>query len=234
VGINVCEELGDLGITKERITYIPNGVDTERFKPSNNKRMLRKKFGIPEEDLIILSIGRLSESKQPLKLIEVFSAIERKMETVTLLVAGKGELLETLKEYAMNKNIRNIRFIGFVPDTDLPDLYACSDYFIIASMYEGGEPVLTVAEAMASGLPCIVSDIPNLRFIEGAKSGIVVNFNDVEKVTEDATEYLEKDNSEHSKNAREYAVNNLDWKIIAEKYLELFYDVKNTEDKSFQ
>lgn len=226
VGINVCEELGELGITKERITYIPNGVDTERFKPSNNKRILRKKFGIPEEDLIILSIGRLSESKQPLKLIEVFSAIERKMETVTLLVAGKGELLETLKEYAMNKNIRNIRFIGFVPDTDLPDLYACSDYFIIASMYEGGEPVLTVAEAMASGLPCIVSDIPNLRFIGGAKSGIFVNFNDVEKAAADATEYLKNDNSEHSKNAREYAINNLDWEIIAGRYLELFYDAK--------
>ena len=116
--------------------------------------------------------------------------------------------------------------MGFVPDEDLPDVYACSDYFIIVSMYEGGEPVLTVAEAMSSGLPCIVSDIPNFRFIERDKSGIVVDFNDVEKAAEEIIEYLKRDNSDHSKNAREYAVNNLDWGTIAGRYLELFYDVK--------
>ena len=80
----------------------------------------------------------------------------------------------------------------------MPDLYACSDYFIAASRYEGGEPILTLAEAMASGLPCIVSDIPNFRFIERVKSGIVVNFNDVEKVTEDVTEYLKNDNCDNN------------------------------------
>jgi len=222
VGTNICEELEEIGIDRQRITYIPNGVNTERFEPTDNKEMLRKKFKIPEDNLIILSLGRLTSQKQPQKLIETFEVIEKNLVDITLVVAGKGKLSEPIKEYAMKKNIRNIKFMGFVLDEDLPDLYACSDYFIIASMYEGGEPVLTVAEAMASGLPCIVSDIPNLRFIEGAKSGIVVNFTDVEKAAEDVTKYLKNDNSEHSKNAREYAVNNLDWEIIAGRYFEEF------------
>lgn len=228
VGTNVCKELEEMGITKERITYIPNGVDTERFKPSHNKRMLRKKFGIPEEDLIILSLGRLSESKQPQRLIKVFSIIEKKMKNVTLVIAGRGRLFEPLKEYTVKKNIKNIEFLGFVPDDDLLGLYASSDYFIIASKYEGGEPVLTVTEAMASGLPCIVSDIPNLRLIEKIKSGIVVDFNDTEKAAVEIIGYLHRDNSEHSRNAREYAVNNLDWKIIAERYLDEFEKIIST------
>ena len=230
VGTNICEELEEIGIDRQRITYIPNGVNTERFKPADNKKMLRKNFKIPEDDLIILSLGRLTSQKQPQKLIETFEVIEKKLVDATLVVAGKGKLLEPMKEYAMKKNIKNIKFIGFVPDTDLPDLYACSDYFIIASMYEGGEPVLTVAEAMASGLPCIVSDIPNLRFIEGAKSGIVVNFSNEEKTAEEIIEYLKRDNSDHSKNAQEYAVNNLDWKMIAGRYLMEFKKVLSAEE----
>jgi len=227
VGTNICEELEEIGIDRQRITYIPNGVNTERFKPTDNKEMLRKKFDIPEDNLIILNLGRLTEAKQPQKLIEVFSVIEKEMKDVTLVIAGKGELLNKTKELGRQKKLKNIMFLGHVNHKkDAPDLYACSDYFTISSKYEGGEPVLTVAEAMASGLPCIVSDIPNLRFIEGAKAGIVVNFTDAEKAAEDVTKYLQNDNSDHSKNAREYAVNNLDWETIAGRYLELFYDVK--------
>ena len=85
--------------------------------------------------------------------------------------------------------------------------------------------MLTVAEAMASGLPCIVSNIPNLRFIEGAKAGIVVDFNNIEKTAERVTEYLKREKSEHSKNAREYAMRYFDWKIIARKYLNEFEKV---------
>ena len=214
-----CDDIKEAGINC-KITYIPNGVDIEQFKPSDDKKMLRKKFELPDDDSVILSVGRLVKHKQPYKLINVFSRIKEEREGVTLVIAGRGELFEPLKKYTMKKDIKNIKFIGFVPDNDLPDLYACSDYFIIASKYEGGEPVLTVAEAMASGLPCIVSDIPNLRFIKGAKSGIVVDFNNIEKAAEEIIKYLSKDNSDHLENAREYTVNNFDWKIIAGMYLE--------------
>jgi len=159
VSPQVCRELEELGVNKERITYIPNGVDTQRFKPTSDKKLLRKKFNIPEDDLILLSLGRLTDQKQPHVLIDVFSLIERRLSNVTLIIAS-------------------------------------------------------------SGLPCIVSDIPNLRIVKDAKCGIVIDFSDEEKAAEEIIDYLERDNSEHSKNAREYAVKNLDWKIIAGRYLE--------------
>ena len=234
VGTNICEELEEIGIDRQRITYIPNGVNIERFRPSNDKKTARKKFGIPVEGLTILSLGRLTDQKQPQKLIEVLSSVEKEMKDITLAIGGKGTLFDATKEYATKKDVKNIKFLGFIEGDDLPDLYACSDYFIAASRYEGGEPILTLAEALASGLPCIVSDIPNFRFIERVKSGIVVDFNDAEKAAEEILEYLKRDNSDHSKNAREHAVSNLDWNIIAGRYLKFFYDIENAGGKSFR
>jgi len=223
VDINVCKELEEIGITKERITYIPNGVDTEQFKPTFDKKPLRRKFGIPEDDLTFLSLGRLTEQKQPQKLIEVFSEIEKEMEDVTLVIAGKGGLLEKTKELVRQKKLKDVIFLGYVDEKDKPDLYACSDYYIMTSKYEG-QP-LTLLEAMASGLPCIVSYIPNLRIVKDANCGIIVDFDDTGKAAKEIIEYLERDNLGHSKNARDYAVNNLDWKIIAGRYLEEFEKV---------
>ena len=220
VSQQVCNELEEMGIDRQRITYIPNGVDTKLFKPSDDKKSLRKKFGIPEDDLVILSFGRVTKTKQPQKLIEVFSLIEKEIKDVTLVIAGNGELLGKTKDFVKQKKLTKVRFLGYVDEEDKPDLYACSDYYIMASKYEG-QP-LTLLEAMASGLPCIVSDIPNLRLVEDARCGIIVDFGDEEKAAKEITEYLERDNSEHSKNAREYAVKNLDWKIIARRYLEEF------------
>jgi len=229
VSQSVCKELEEIGIDRQRIAYIPNGADTEQFKPSDDKKLLRKKFGIPEDNLIILSIGRLTEAKEPLKLIEVFSVIEKEMEDVTLVVAGRGELLERTEAFVRQKKLKNVIFLGYVDhEKDAPELFACSDYYIMTSKYEGMP--LTLLEAMASGLPCIVSDIPNLRIVEDANCGIVVDFRDTEKAAKEIRWYLKGDNSEHSKNAREYAVNNLSWKILAERYLAEFEKIWIVEE----
>ncbi len=221
VSQQVCLELEELGVGRERLTYIPNGVDTERFKPSNNKKELRKRFNLPEDGLILLSLGALSEQKQPYKLIEVFSLVNKSIKALTLVVAGRGELLEGAKKLAKEKGLENVRFLGYVDhEKDVPDLYAGSDCYIMTSKYEG-QP-LTLLEAMASGLPCIVSDIPALRIVEEARCGIVVDFNSVETAASQITQYLGRDNSGHSRNARDYAVSNLDWQIIAGRYLREF------------
>ena len=99
---------------------------------------------------------------------------------MALCIAGKGELIEETKDLAKRMGLCKVLFLWHVAhDRDLPDLYACADYCIMTSKYEGGMPPLTLAEAMASGLPCIVSDIPNLGIVKNADCGIVVAFDEI-------------------------------------------------------
>lgn len=223
VGQPVCEELKKIGISRNRVTYIPNGVNTKQFRPSSDKKLLRKKFGIPEDDIALLSVGRLTPAKQPHTMIEFFSHLEKELGDVTLCIAGNGELLEETKRLVEKMGLRKVLFLGHVDhDRDLPDLYACADYYIMTSKYEGGEPVLTVAEAMASGLPCIVSNIPNFQIIEDANCGVIVDFNNIELAAEKIVDYFSSGYVQQSTNARIYATKHLDWKNLAKIYLNEF------------
>lgn len=225
VSSQVCQALGEIGITKEKISYIPNGVDTQHFKPSLSKKILRKKFGIAEDIIVILSMGRLTKMKQPNKLIRTFSFIEKERGDVKLIFVGKGELTDETMKFAMQMKLKNVNFLGYVNEENKSDLYACSDYYIMASIYEG-QP-LTLLEAMASGLPCIVSDIPSLKIVEDSNCGIMVDFSEEERAARRIIDYIKKDNLAHARNARKYVEDNLDWSIIAETYLKEFESIKS-------
>jgi 1,2-diacylglycerol 3-alpha-glucosyltransferase len=221
VSNRTCKELESILVHGQAVKLIFNGADTSIFKPVTSKNFSRKKFNIPQNSKVILSVGRLVDHKMPFLMLDVFHQLQEKTSNkYALVVAGKGKLFEPLKEYSITHNIDNVQFLGYVSDNDLPDLYSCSDYFIITSNYEGGEPVLTVAEAMASGLPCIASNIPNLKIVEFSNAGILIDFSDPKKATEDIFNYVSKESPRHSINAREFAVQNLNWSIIAEKYLD--------------
>lgn len=224
VGLPICDEMKQMGLGSN-INYIPNGVDIDVFHPSD-KKMLRNKFAIPQDDLVLLSVGRLSLQKQLHKLVEVFSELEKEMPNVTLCIAGKGPLLESLKNLAESLKLKKIKFLGYVDNNDLPSLYACSDYYVMTSKYEGLP--LTLLEAMASGLPCIVSDIPHLKMVEDADCGIIIDFEDIDLASHRIYQYLQNEHPDHTENARTYALKNLDWRIVSEQYLTLLQDLNQT------
>lgn len=223
VSQTVYNELKQLGVDDSRLTYINNGVDISTFKPIENKFRLRNKFNFPIDNKILISVGRLVDVKQPDTLVEIFHKIQNKLNNVSLVIVGDGYLYAKIKKKVQDGNIKNVFFMGFIDGIDKIELYACSDYYIMTSKYEG-QP-LTLLEAMSSGLPCIVSDIPNLRIVEEANCGIVVDFSDKEKATNKIIDYVIQDNSKHGKNARLYIEQNSDWKIIADKYMDLMRSI---------
>jgi 1,2-diacylglycerol 3-alpha-glucosyltransferase len=228
VGQLVCDELGEIGIDKDRIICIPNGVDTQKFHPSGNKNIVRELWGIPKEDIVLLSVGRLTPAKQPFLLLELFSALEKKLEKITLCIAGDGELFDSTQKLAKRMGVHRIKFLGHVDNQkELPGLIACADYHIMTSKYEGGKPPLTLSEAMASGLPCIVSDIPQLEIVRDADCGIVVRLDNIQQSSYEILDYLKKDNSSQGRNARAYAVRYLDWRDISNQYYIKFRQIAN-------
>lgn len=221
VSTAICEELLHQGIREKNIRYISNGVDVNKFKPSSNKGNIRKQLNLPTDRILILSVGRLVSLKQIDKMIAVFSLIESKRTDIVLIIAGMGECYDELKKLVTKYKLKNIIFKGYVSADLTPDLYSCSDYFIISSKYEG-QP-LTLLEAMASGLSCIVSNIPNLLFVKETECGIVVDFDRENNAAENILDYISSDLPNiHSINARRYAEKKFSWEHVVENYLEEF------------
>ena len=218
----VVEELQSYGI-KSTIGLVSNGTNAGHFVIQQNKNIIRKEFAIPHNKIVLIWVGRLIEEKRPDILISLFSQFEGISDKFYLVVVGDGKLREPYEKHAEKYQLKNIRFLGALEYSLMPKIFGCGDYYIMTSTYEG-QP-LTLLEAMASGLPCIVSDIPNLRIVEEADCGIVVDFSDKEKAAHKIIDYVNHDNSEHGINARKYAEEHLDWSIIAEKYLEQFQHI---------
>lgn len=228
VSPGVCDELNKIGIKKQKVVYISNGVNINSFKPTNDKKIIREKYGISSDNLVLLSVGRLTEVKNPLKMIEIFSLIEKEIKNISLVIVGDGELLSQAKEYAVMKKLNNVFFLGHLDyKKNVPDLYSCSDFYVMASKYEG-QP-LTLLEAMSSGLPCIVSDIPNLDIVADAKCGIIVNFSDPNIAAQNIVKYLKENHSIQRSNSRKYIESNFDWSIIANKYLKEFVSLGSSK-----
>ncbi|MFB6253191.1 MAG: glycosyltransferase, partial [Halobacteriaceae archaeon] len=90
---------------------------------------------------------------------------------------------------------------------------------------------LSLYEAMASGLPCIVSDIPNLQFINSEDCGITVDFSTPDQAATDLMRYIETGNPDkHASNARSYAESHLGWTSRSEEYYDPLKTIATNEE----
>jgi 1,2-diacylglycerol 3-alpha-glucosyltransferase len=223
VSRGVCEEIAGMGINRQNVRYIPNGVDTERFSPSTDPGDLRERFGIPDDQTLVLSVGRFIPQKNPFGMVDLFAALEHYRDDLTLLAAGHGSLLEATRAYAAKKGVKNAIFPGRIPWEDVPSLYTSADIYMITSRYEG-QP-LTLLEALSSGLPCIVSDIPTLGLVKEANAGLVIDPSQPAAAARSVATYLENGIATHAANARRYALENLNWSGIADQYIAALSEV---------
>lgn len=134
---------------------IPNGVNVERFFPVSevNKYKARQRLSLPEASRIWISVGHLSSRKDPLFLIEQWKKYFGESKENVLLFLGGGELEKECKLEMPRSG--NIIIKGRV--NNVADYLQASDYLVSASKAEGLPN--TVIEALACGLPCLLSDI---------------------------------------------------------------------------
>lgn len=140
----------------KEICYVPGvGVDTEKFANIQvDREVKRKELGIPEEAIMLLSVGELNKNKNHQVILKAMTMIEN--EDIHYCIAGKGNEEKALLQVAKDNKIESrIHLLGF--RTDVEELYKSADIFCFPSHREG----LSVAlmEAMSAGLPCIVSKI---------------------------------------------------------------------------
>jgi glycosyltransferase involved in cell wall biosynthesis len=132
---------------------VSNGVDLDRFSPGDGDEALRSRYALPAGRPVIVSVGRLSREKRP----DVLIAAMSRLQGPVLALAGTGPDAARLRSLARHYGVADrVRFLGFVPDEDLPGLYRLADVFAIASQAEL-QSLATMA-AMASGLPVVAVD----------------------------------------------------------------------------
>lgn len=140
----------------DKIAIIPNGIETYKFRYNEEIRYeKRREIGIGQDKQLIGHVGRFSNVKNHDFLINVFKAIHEKEKNSNLLLVGDGILLEDIKRKVNQLGISN-EVLFLTNRNDISELMQAMDVFILPSFYEG-LPV-TLVEAQATGLPCIVSN----------------------------------------------------------------------------
>jgi len=145
-----------------RVVY--NGIDTERFRPRENKGTLRTELRLPETGIGICTVCRLVEEKGLAELAHAFTAIARSHPGVWLVMVGDGPLRTRLEIWVREEHLKGRVFLpGAVRHNDVSLWLAATDLFVLPS-YREGIP-LTVFEAMACARPVVattVGGIPEL------------------------------------------------------------------------
>ncbi len=147
-----------LGVPPERIFLTPYVVDNEGIKArakETDRNAMRKSWGVPPDARIVTFVSKFLPRKRPQDMIEAAAKLRDKACYVVLV--GDGPLRESLEERAAALGIADrVRFLGFVPYSALPGVYASSDVLVHPAEHEPYG--LAVNEAMICGCPVIVSD----------------------------------------------------------------------------
>ena len=186
-----------------KMDIIYNGIDTSEFKQSVNKEK--------SDVLRLISIGRLIERKGYNYLIKALQGLDG----VKLTLVGEGNLKENLKKLAASLNV-NLEFAGYVEHSKLVKYYHEADIFVLPSLNEGMSN--TVLEAMACGLPLIVTDVGGTSELI-KENGFVVSKRNSLAIKDVVSKFLENRRllSTMGRISR-YLAQEMSWKEVVKEY----------------
>jgi glycosyltransferase involved in cell wall biosynthesis len=217
VSDKVRNDLIELGLSPDRIRVIPNGVDTKEFAPGPGNRT---EFGLPPASPLALFVGDI---QSPRKNLETALEALAKVPDLHLAVAGKvkGSPYPAL---AADLGVADrTHFMGF--QHDIPALMRSADVFVLPSHQDPFG--LVVTEAMASGLPVIVSRSVGASCLVTPEVGVIIDPADDSTLLAQAFADLAGNPARRrrmGKAARRAALE-VSWSRMSERYLNLFYSL---------
>jgi glycosyltransferase involved in cell wall biosynthesis len=144
------------GFRGNRIVVIDNGIEVDRYGPAENQRELRVRLGLEASRRYIVHVARHHPVKDQATLLRGFALVAADVPDVDLLMVGDGPLRGELELLASSLGVaRRVRFLGI--RKDVPEVLRAADVFALTSVSEAAS--LTLLEAMATGLPVVVSAV---------------------------------------------------------------------------
>ncbi len=165
-----------LGVPKDKIKVISNGV-AKPFEQQTSKQIgaIRTKYDLNQPYLLF--VGTHEPRKNLQTLLTSWQIAQDTLREHSLVVAGDAGRVFTNKGF--NKTPKRTRLLGYIPDPDLPALYAGANMVIVPSIYEGFG--LTALEAMACGTPVIASNTASFPEVTG-EAALLVNPNNPKEI----------------------------------------------------
>lgn len=201
------------------------GISIDEYKNMNvDREEIRLGLGLKNQDIICISAGDLVSRKNYVVAIKAIALL--KDSRVHYVICGIGPEKDNLKKLAKKLHVENqVHFLGF--RTDIKELLFSADIFLFTSLQEGLPRSLM--EAMACGLPCVVSNIRgNVDLIEGGKGGVLCEAKDAQsfanaiKQLSNSDKMRERMGAINKENVKKYDINvvNTEIKTIYSKELE--------------
>lgn len=215
------------GFPRKKTTMIPNGIEIDRFQPdpiAGSKR--RAMWGIPENALVIGHVARMDPKKDHGTLLRALSgldSVDQEWHLVCISDGSKSRQSE-LKQQAANLNISE-RTTWLASEDNMPAAYNAFDIFVSSSAFGEGFPNV-IGEAMACGVPCVVTDVGDSARVVG-ETGIVVPPNRPETLCNGIQRMMKKVVKESGlgNRARERIAGHFDSERLVDRTIEVLSEI---------
>jgi glycosyltransferase involved in cell wall biosynthesis len=209
-----------------KIHVIPGGVDLSRFQFNRSRPEARAEIHWPENRPILFTARRLVHRVGLDKLLVAVAAIKPQIPDIWLAIAGKGPLQKVLEQQATDLGLNdNVKFLGFLPDEQLPLAYQAADLSVMPSQSLEGFG-LVVLESLACGTPALCTPVGGMpEILEPFSPNLIAASCEATAIADRLEQLLLKKLPMPSREAcQEYAAVNFDWQQIAQKVRKVLLD----------
>ncbi len=150
------------GVKEHQLKFVPHAIDNQRFFDNDERKyeekaaVWRTKLGLHSDDVVLLFAGKFESKKAPQFLLHAFNKVKNEIPHLRLVLLGSGPQEDVLKK--MGEDNKQIFFLPFQNQSQMPVVYRLSNIFCLPSKGPGETWGLAVNEAMACGRPVLVSD----------------------------------------------------------------------------
>ncbi len=214
-----------LGISESKIATIPNGIDiaeVSRFKEEIDVSRTRQKYGIKDDEHVILFVGRLVSIKRIHLIISTVIELAKQGYKVRALIVGDGPLRHQLEHSALPASEKVI-FTGALQGREKYECYMLADLFMLPSRSEGLPTVLLESSAM--GVPAVATNVNGIPdIVVHGQTGFLSDKSDFQSYEKYVKTLIENEDlaKEMGRKARAHVESNFSWSTIADKYAEIY------------
>lgn len=215
-------------VAPDRIDVVPGGIPTDDYDPGIDRDEARRRLGWSLGSPTLVCVRRLTRRMGLDNLVEAMSQIVAEFPEATLYIGGKGPQSEPLKKQIETLGLGGrVKLLGFVPDAELPLIYAAADLSVVPTRALEGFGLVCL-ESLAAGTPVLVTPVGGLpEVVRGLDRGLVLKGNQTSSLVAGIRKALSNlDALPDAECCKRYVRENFDWSVIAPRILNVYENAR--------